>query len=475
MGAWHDAAVPSDATLWTGAEVAEALEARWECDAGPSVRLTGVGGPRDFSPGDLVVTGGHPDEHPRLLARGAAALLVLHADADLARSYPVLRVDDLDAALRALAVAARARFRGKAAAITGTVGKTWTKVALRHTLRRQGPTYATQRNLNSLQGVMISLARTPRDARFAIFEVGMSMPGSVVPKAELVRPHVAAITAIAQGHLGRHGGDVLSIVATKGAIFETLAPGGVAVVPRDSEHHGRLRELAERAGAAKTISFGAGQGAFVRLIAADVSAEGSTVEAEVDGSPVRYRLVQAGRHLVSNSLAVLAVAWALGADWKQVADDLIHVPLAKRRGAPVKLDVPGGSVTILDDAHNANPASMRAAFEVLGLTEPGPGASRVAVLADMLGLGDQGPRLHAELAAPLLASGVDRVITLGEEIQHLRAKLPSAVLGPHCASLDDLRDELLASVRPGDIVLVKGSGSTGIDTMVPRLAARTRP
>lgn len=442
--------------LWTGRELAEALGVRWASPAGEAVRARGVCMSGEHEIGDIVLTAGDAAVQRRLLASGAAAVIAASAAKDLARAYAVIEVDDLEESLYSLAVAARARCQGRIVAITGSVGKSWVKQALGHALGLQGRTSMTVGNQNSFAGVAHALAVTPRDVDYGVYEIGMSKVGSVLTKARQVRPHVAVITAIASAHIVSHP-NLESIADTKAEIFQGLEPGGTAVIPRDSEFYPRLLDAAHRAGVTNVLTFGDHRDASVRLVDCDLAAEGSDVTVELEGQTWEYRLTQAGRHLVEDSLAVVAAAHAVGADWRRVARDMSGARRMHRRGGPVSLRVPGGSIIVIDDTYNANPASMRAAIEVLALHHPPPGASRIAVLGDMALQGATGPEAHAGIAASILDSGVDCVITLGDEIRYTREALPAKVLGPHCDSPEAVRDVLLARIRPGDVVLFKGS------------------
>jgi len=463
--------MPSKPILWTGREIAEALGTTWPSRAGDAVRATGLNHSNQYKPGDAVYTQGGPPTQRAALAGGAAAILALRADPELVRSYPVLEVGDLTEALWRLAAVARRRFRGRAVAITGSVGKSWTKEALAHALGRQGSTTATLGNLNSPEGIGHAVAATPRNGDFGVYEIGMGGPGSVLGPARLVRPHVAVITAIARSHLRDHP-NIGSVVDTKAAVFEALEPGGVAVLPRDNEHYPRLLGAAREARAGRTLSFGHHKDADVRLVDAALSATGSDVSAELMGEQCRYRLRQAGRHLVIDSLAVLAAAAAAGADWRQAAQDMRDARVMAHRGAPASLRMRGGSITVLDDTYNANPASMRAATETLGPHTPAAGGSRIAVLADMSGMvGDAGVSAHVEMKGPLQDARVSHVFTMGEMMAHLHRSLSVEMRGRHCASPKELCGALLERLRSGDVVLFKGSGSTKIHGAVDLLCA----
>ena len=453
--------------LWTAAEIAAAtggrVEGTWSV-AGVSIDS------RTVQPGELFVAlrGPRHDGHDFVraaLGRGAAAL-VERPPEGLRAGAPLVLVEDTLAGLTALGAAGRARSRARIAAITGSVGKTGTKEALRLALAGQAPTHASAASHNNHWGVPLSLARAPRDSAYAIYELGMNAPGEIGRLARLVRPQVALITAIEAAHLGFF--DSLDAIAeAKGEIFEGLEPGGTAVLNADNPYFGRLKALAEQAGAARVVGFGANATADARLLEAGLEADGSDVRMTLDGRELRYRVGAPGRHWVQNSLAVLATAAALGADPARAAEVLAGVRAPKGRGARHRIAWPGGAITLIDESYNANPASMRAA---LALLDSAPGR-RIAVLGDMLELGAHAPALHAALAEPIEQHRVDRVFTAGMEMRHLHDALPQERRGGHAGNAAAVLPLVREALRPGDTVLIKGSLGSAMGPLVEALLA----
>jgi UDP-N-acetylmuramoyl-tripeptide--D-alanyl-D-alanine ligase len=455
-------------TLWTAADAAAATggelagDGRWNA-GGVSIDSRGL------ARGDLLVAllGENRDGHrfvAAALEAGAAAAVVSRPPEGLPAGASLLVVADTQAALEALGRAGRARSPARVAAVTGSVGKTGTKEALRHVLRPQGPTHASASSHNNHWGVPLSLARLPREAAYGVFELGMNHAGEIAALTRQVRPHAAMVTLIAPAHLG-HFASLDEIADAKGEIFAGLEPGGTAVLNRDDEHLERLRGHAERAGAAAVVTFGAGEGADWRLLDARMDPLGSDVAAERRGRPLRYRLGVPGRHWVQNSLGVLAAAEALGADPEAAARELATLEPPAGRGLRRPIAVLGGDALLLDESYNANPASMAAALELLGQM---PGR-RIAVLGDMLELGERGPELHAALAEPLARAGVACLFSCGPLMAALQAALPAAVRGVHASDSASLVEELAHELRPGDAVLVKGSLGSRMGLIVEAL------
>jgi UDP-N-acetylmuramoyl-tripeptide--D-alanyl-D-alanine ligase len=457
--------------LWTATELAVATGGR----ARGNWSVAGVAiDSRTVQPGELFIAlrGPHHDGHDFVaaaLAKGAAAL-VDRLPANVPADAKVIMVEDTMAALTALGRAARARSRARLAAITGSVGKTGTKEALRLALERQAPTHASAASYNNHWGVPLSLARQPQGTVYGIYELGMNAPGEIAALTRLVRPQVAMITAIAPAHLGFFP-SVEAIAAAKGEIFEGLEPGGVAVLNLDNPRTPQLIEIAKATGCERVIGFGSAAGAAIRLETAELDAAGSNVRIRLAGKELTFRIGAPGQHWVSNSLGVLACVMALGANPETAARSLADFRPPKGRGQRHRLARGGGRVTLIDESYNANPASMRAA---LALLEAAPGR-RLAALGDMLELGEQAPALHAALAKPALAAGVDRVYTVGASMRYLHDALAPGLRGPHVESAAELLPILDAELQPGDTLLIKGSLGIGMGRLVEALLAEAAP
>jgi UDP-N-acetylmuramoyl-tripeptide--D-alanyl-D-alanine ligase len=483
--------------LWTAGELVEAtggtLSDRFDAD-GVSIDT------RTLAPNDLFVAllGEGRDGHAfvaQALAAGAAGAMVhraagagIHGAAgagvhgaasggahgaasvrvhpDLLPDGPVLRVDDTLAGLARLGAFARVRFGdsgGRLVAVTGSVGKTTTKEMLRGALSAFGTTHAAVASYNNHWGLPLTLARTPRDARFCIAEIGMNHAGEIAPLSGLARPHVALITTIAKAHVG-HLGSIEAIADEKASIMRGMEPDGIAVLPADSPYLGRLRAAA---GDAVVLTFGSDPAADVRLVHSEADEDGSLIHIEIVGHTASLRLNAPGQHMVMNAVATLAVVAALGLDPTRAIDALeAFVPLAGR-GDRRTIPVGCGAALLLDESYNGNGASMRAALDVLHLQ---PARRRVAVLGDMLELGDEGPAEHAGLAEAVIHS-VDRLFTCGPLMRTLFDAVPQALRGAHAANSADLAPIVAAAVKRGDVILVKGSLGSGMKRVIEAIEA----
>jgi UDP-N-acetylmuramoyl-tripeptide--D-alanyl-D-alanine ligase len=460
--------------LWTAAEAVAATGG----SSPTEWAATGVSiDTRSLAPGDLFVAlrGPNHDGHDFVataLRRGAAAAMVDREIPEVPISVPLLGVADTLAGLTALGAAGRNRSAARIVAVTGSVGKTGTKEALRLALASSGPTYASAGGLNNHWGAPLSLARLPPDACYGVFELGMNHPGEIADLTRRVRPHVAVVTTVEPVHLGFFP-SVEAIAEAKAEIFLGLERGGTAVLNRDNPHYARLADAAKRAGAVEILAFGAHPEAAVRLVDCVLDSCGSTIEAVVCGSPIRFLVPVPGRHWVMNALAVLAAAQTAGAAVDRAADALAELQPLPGRGRRHELAWLGGTLTVIDESYNASPPSMRAALAVLAATEPGAGARRVAVLGDMLELGNASERLHRELAEPLAAAEVDRVFLIGEAIAALDEVLPEGKRGGLWRSPEEAMPALLRFLEPGDVVTIKGSRAVRVSRVVELLRAQS--
>ena len=401
------------------------------------------------------------------LANGAAVAVVGAARAPDKAAGPVLIVDDPLAAMTRLAIAARKRSLARIIAVTGSVGKTGTKEALRLALGASGATYASPASFNNHWGVPFARASLPADAAYGVFEIGMNHAGEITPLVALVRPHVAMVTNVAPVHIG-YFNSVEEIAEAKAEIFTRLERQGVAILPADSDHFGLLKQRASAVGA-QIVSFGQGGDADISLQSADIEKIPTQVEANVHGRSINYELGAPGLHVVINSLGVLAALEHLGADVGVGAAALSALQAPKGRGQRTYLKIDAAHATLIDESYNANPVSMRAALAMLAATAPGQGGRRIAVLGDMLELGDHGPASHQGLAEAVVAAKADQVFACGPLMENMWQALPSPIKADYRPLAADLIKPLIGDLRGGDVIVIKGSLGSAMGPLVAAL------
>ncbi|MCI4661347.1 MAG: UDP-N-acetylmuramoyl-tripeptide--D-alanyl-D-alanine ligase [Neomegalonema sp.] len=473
----------SEGALWTGAAVAAATGSNPDLADWQACGVTADS--REIEGGELFIAlQGARDGHDfvaQALGQGAAAALVSRRPEGVAADAPLVMVPDTMAALEDLGRAARARAsfeNGAAIAVTGSVGKTSTKDMLAHMLGPQGPTHAAVKSFNNHLGVPLTLARTPADTRFGVYEIGMNHPGEITPLSRMVRPHVALITTVEPVHLEAFD-SVEEIADAKAEIFDGLEPGGAAVLNADNPHFERLKRAAEARGA-RIVSFGE-KGAQMRLLRVIPTLEGSTIEAEAFGAPLLFKLAQPGAHFAMNALGALAAVVLAGADLSKAAMMLGSWHAVSGRGDLSRIDLGAdGAFTLVDESYNANPASMAAAITAFAarpraLRPNGDEGRRLLFLTDMLELGPDAPELHAGLACQIDAERIDMVHCAGPMMSALHEALPQALRGAHCADAQALADLAVTMVLPGDAVMVKGSNGSKAGLIARRLREMAVP
>ncbi len=456
--------------LWSAAQAAQAtggeLRGDWRAD-GVSIDS------RTLVPGDLFVAlkgpnhDGHDHVRHALDAHAAAAMVERAADIASAQA-PLLIVPDSLEGLIALAKAARARSAARIVAVTGSVGKTGSKDLIARALAVAGSVSLSVGNLNNYIGAPLSLARLPAEAAFGVFELGMNQPGEIAPLSRLARPHVVLVTNVEAVHT-EFFDHVDAVAEAKAEIFAGLEPGAVAVLNRDNKYFDFLQARARAAGAARIIAFGRGANSEARLLAWAPDRKGGQVEAEICGVRCSYRLALSGEHWALNSVAALATAVAAGAPLNEAAAALILHQASPGRGARHRLAMPGGKYELIDESYNASPVAVGAAIRNLKNIPPAPGARRIAVLGDMLELGASAVEAHVDLAPVLGEAEVDLVFTVGRLMSHLYAVLPNRMRGSQAETSADLLPALRAALRPGDVVLIKGSLSVNMRLLVDAL------
>ena len=428
--------------------------------SGRAADVTGVTfDTREIAGGELFVAlQGARDGHAfveEAFGKGAAAALVSR---EIAGAGPQIVVDDTLVALNRLGAAARDRCPGKRAAVTGSVGKTSVTQAVLAGLKRAGRAHGAVKSFNNHIGVPTTLSRMPRDTERAVFEIGMNHAGEIAPLSELVRPHVATITTVGPVHVENFADGEAGVAREKGAIFAGLAPGGTAVLPRDSGWYEQLARAALDAGAGRVVSFGEHPEAEARLTAFGFAASGAEAKARIGGREVTIPLRQSGAHWGPNSLAVLLTLDAMDVPLETGVEALGAFDPLAGRGAQATLELPQGRVTLIDESYNANPISMAATLKTLGARRGG--GRRIVALTDMLELGETSPRFHGAVAEQVATANVDLVFCAGPAMHHLWERLPRERRGGYARDAAGLIEPLMATLRDGDVVMVKGSNGS---------------
>jgi len=452
--------------LWTSEEIRQATGGRLQ---GAAFVAGGVSiDTRTVEAGDLFVAlAGVRDGHefiPQALGKGAVAAL-----ASRPCDGSAVLVEDTLKALEMLGKAARLRATdARRGAVTGSVGKTSVTQAIRAGLLRAGRAHSSVKSYNNHIGVPLTLARMPRDTERAVFEIGMNHADEIAPLVKMVRPHAVCITTVGPVHIENFPDGEAGVAKAKAEIFEGLEPGGVAVLNADDAWFDFLAGEARNAGA--TIrTFGTRAGVDARLLDFQARAGGAELQANLDGDTVSFPILQSGFHWGPNSLAVLLMLEALAVGRDDAMASLAGFQPLDGRGAEREIALKGGRFTLIDESYNANPISMAAAAASLGARKTT--GRRIVALTDMLELGPDAPRFHAQLASPLEKAGVDLVFLAGPLMKSLWDALPPTRRGGYAETAAELAPQVVRAAEPGDVVMVKGSNGSKASVVAAALIA----
>ena len=461
--------MPREKVLWSAATAVQATGGisvvDWEA-LGVSIDS------RTLQSGDLFValSGPNFDGHDyvaRALEGGAAAALVARRPEGFGDTAPLLEVGDTMIGLERLGIYGRQRTQARIVAVTGSVGKTSVKDALAQILGAQGSVSFSHGSLNNHFGVPLSLARLPEHVEYGVFELGMNHAGELTRLSKMVRPFVAIVTTVEPAHL-EFFDSVDDIAHAKAEIFDGLEPGGTAVLNRDNAYFGILAAAARNVGA-EILTFGAHADCDFRLVECALRANGSTVRMACEGKVISYSLNVPGQHWVQNSLAIMAALSALGVDLYEAAQAIAEVSQLPGRGRSYQIQTTDFDFELIDDSYNASPVSVAAAFTVLSGKRGTTPGRRIAVLGDMLELGEEAAAYHRDLVGSFMENSIDLVFAAGPHMKELMAALPAEHRGSWAETADQLLSDVLAELQSGDCILVKGSLGSRMGLIVDSL------
>jgi len=460
--------------LWTVAEAVAATGGRAEKLDDGSLGSISIDS-REIEAGALFVAirGDKLDGHDyvvKALAAGAAAAMVSEDWFKAHGGEKLLVVPEPLEGLRALGRAARARSAARIVAVTGSVGKTTTKEAIRAVLAAAGPTHYSIKSFNNHWGVPLMLARLPREAQFGVFEIGMNHAGEITPLVQMVRPHIAVITTVAAAHL-EFFKSITEIAEAKAEIFLGLEAGGTAVLNADHDYIHVLFAKAREAHVETIVTYGYDAEADYRIGDPEIAGSRSFARVTHGREVFDLNLGVRGRHMVANATAALTVAMVAGVDRYVALGALGEFAAAEGRGEASRLGPPHKPLLLIDESYNANPASMNATMEVFAGIEP-PGGKKVLVLGDMLELGPQSVELHQSLKTAALHTGAVRIFLIGTAVESLADALGEDRVAGHARRIEDLLEPILQSLAFGDAVMVKGSKGVRLALLVDKIKQR---
>ncbi len=454
----------TDKIIWDKDSLKEALGVTVD----ETVRISGLSiDTRTLLPGDLFLaikgekTDGHKFVH-LAVQKGASACLVEKEVEGVQKERQII-VPDVLKALNQLAQISRKRTKALVVGVTGSSGKTTTKEMLKACLSKVGKTDATKGNFNNEIGVPLTVAGFHPNLDYWVVELGMNHKGEISKLTRLVQPDVSVITMIGSAHREFFASEE-EIALAKSEIFEGQKEGAVAVLNSDSLYFDLMQQKAFEKGL-KVVSFGKTKEADFYLKFFKIS-DLTQITLERKNKEYQYQINFLGEHFAMNSLAVLSAVNSLGIDIEKVLPFISKTAPIKGRGLMTRLIFNGKNLTLIDDCYNANPSSMRASLTVLAKQGKG---RKVAILGQMLELGENAEKMHKDLLKNILENQIDRVYTIGTLMKCLDIVLPKEIQGGYFETVEDLMKNIEPELKEGDILLVKGSNSVGLNKFVKML------
>ncbi|WP_425360717.1 MULTISPECIES: UDP-N-acetylmuramoyl-tripeptide--D-alanyl-D-alanine ligase [unclassified Candidatus Tisiphia] len=397
------------------------------------------------------------------LERGANAVIISQEIAGLP-DEKVIMVPDTLTALHQMAEYKRQKSQAKFIGVTGSSGKTGTKEAIKTVLSHFGSTFASRGNFNNHLGVPINLASLPDDIEYAVFEMGMNHPGEIRALTKMVRPDISVITTISEAHLEFFQSQ-LHLVDAKCEIFEGMSKDGIAVIDLDSPYYNQVLQNLKQLSINNIYSFGTSPYADCSLISYEYQQITQQVRLRysIHNTKIDIEIPLVPEHYARNYTIALQMSAILNLDINVAARQLNKILLMDGRGKLINAKYHGQDYQIICDYYNANPESVKAALLYLKQLS---GKKKIAIIGDMLELGDNSIKFHKDLIPAILDSGANRVFLVGNNTQYIYQSLPDEIEKIHFDNVDLLIENLSKLLKGNELILIKGSNSTQLSKII---------
>ncbi len=418
---------------------------------------------RSIKKGDLFIAlkgknfDGHNFLHEAFL-KGAVAAIVSE---DKYKNFPLIIVQDTLKALHGMAsyYIRNVLVDAKVIAITGSVGKTTTKDMLHTVLSQYGVSHANEGNLNNNIGLPLTILKAPKNCQCLILEMGMNKAGEIKELSKISNPNIAVITNIGPAHVENFS-SLFDVAQTKLEVLYGMKNNGTLILNRDNKYYDYLSSRANR----NVISLGKDKNAEVWLLDIISNDDGLNFKIRLNNNQtINCNLRVQGEHFAYSLLAVAAVVQSLGLDLSKLPLALKNFSATKGRGNIHKVKYNGKYIHLIDDSYNASPASMKAAIKTLSTYS---NQRKVALLGDMLELGDESIKFHTDLVKVITENNVDKVYTVGKFMLELHELLPDNMRGAHFNDSNQLKSNLADIIQNNDAILVKGSRGMKMDLII---------
>ncbi|WP_341748623.1 UDP-N-acetylmuramoyl-tripeptide--D-alanyl-D-alanine ligase [Candidatus Tisiphia endosymbiont of Sialis lutaria] len=397
------------------------------------------------------------------LERGANAVIISQEITGLPNEK-VIMVPDTLTALHQMAEYKRQKSQAKFIGVTGSSGKTGTKEAIKTVLSHFGSTFASRGNFNNHLGVPINLASLPDDIEYAVFEMGMNHPGEIRTLTKMVKPDISVITTISEAHLEFFQSQ-LHLVDAKCEIFEGMSKDSIAVIDLDSPYYNRVLQNLKQLSINNIYSFGTSPYADCSLISYEYQQITQQVRLRysIHNTKIDIEIPLVPEHYARNYTIALQMSAILNLDINVAARQLSKILLMDGRGKLINAKYHGQDYQIICDYYNANPESVKAALLYLKQLS---GKKKIAIIGDMLELGDNSIKFHKDLIPAILDSGANRVFLVGNNTQYIYQSLPDEIEKIHFDNVDLLIENLSKLLKGNELILIKGSNSTQLSKII---------
>jgi len=414
---------------------------------------------KDVTKGDLFIAlQGNKDGHDYVqdaINQGAAAVIV-SKPVNIADEDKIILVNDCFKALEKMAEYKRKHSKAKFIAITGSVGKTSTKEALKTVLQHDSLIFASRGNFNNHLGLLINLASMPDDIEFAIFELGMNHRGEIKELVQILKPNIAIVTNISEAHLEFFSA-LEDIAEAKCEVFESFSKNDIAIVNADTNCYDKILSILKKLSIDNIYSFGKSSSA--ELILYENLKDQVHLKYKINNKIIDIDLPFIPKHFAENYAGVLLIISILGKDLSKTAAHLVNIPMTQGRGEIITIE----NSRVICDYYNASPASMKAALEYLKQI---PAENKTVIIGEMLELGQNSERLHQELMPYILDAGCSKVLLIGANTKYIYDSLPAEIMKKYFENVDELIKSMTDLFKNNELILIKGSRGVKLDKII---------
>ena len=416
---------------------------------------------KDVKKGDLFIAlQGNRDGHDYVLDaidKGAAAVIISKR-VEINDKDKIILVDDCFEALQKMALYKRENSKAKFIAITGSVGKTSTKEALKVLLQHDFLVFVSRGNFNNKLGMLINLASMADDTEYAIFELGMNHKGEIRELVQILKPNIAMITNISESHL-EFFNSLEEIAEAKCEIFANFSKNDIAVINADTNCYNKILSMLKNLSITDIHSFGRSSKTSAELILYEDLGEQVYLKYKINNKVLDVTIPFIPRHFTENYTGVLLIIDILGKDIEIAANHLANISPTKGRGEIINIQ----NCRVICDYYNASPQSMKAALEYLKQV---PAENKTAIIGDMLELGENSKRLHEKLVQYILDAACFKVYLVGVNTKYIDDLLPSKIAKKYFKNVDELITHITDLFEGNELILIKGSRGVKLDKIV---------